>query len=294
MSISTANDRPTTPRLAFAALVLANIVLSFGPLLVRLADTGAVAAGFWRLTLALPFLIFLMRRQGQTLSGLPPRLWLMALFAGLFFAADLASWHLGIMQTKVANATLFGNVTSLLLPVWGMLVLRHRPAPMQAVALVLAAVGVALLMGGSYELSPRYLAGDMLCILAGLMYTGYVIVLQQARGKLGSWAVLTVSSAAGGPPLLLFALLLGETVLPHNWFPLIGLALSSQVIGQGLLVYSLAWFSPLVIGLTLLVQPVIAAAIGWLAFGETLSATDMVGAVAVAVALVLVRLPGRS
>jgi drug/metabolite transporter (DMT)-like permease len=71
------------------------------------------------------------------------------------------------------------------------------------------------------------------------------------------------------------------------------LALSSQVLGQGLLVYALGALPPLVIGLTLLTQPAISALVGWLAYGETLSAMDWVGAAAIAAALVLVRLPDR-
>jgi hypothetical protein len=42
--------------LAFAAVILANVALAFGPLLVRMADTGPVASAFWRITLAAPVL----------------------------------------------------------------------------------------------------------------------------------------------------------------------------------------------------------------------------------------------
>ena len=47
------------------------------------------------------------------------------------------------------------------------------------------------------------------------------------------------------------------------------------------------------VGLALLTQPAISAAVGWLVYSETLSATDVIGAVAIAAALVLVRLPER-
>jgi drug/metabolite transporter (DMT)-like permease len=70
-------------------------------------------------------------------------------------------------------------------------------------------------------------------------------------------------------------------------------ALSSQVLGQGLLVYSIGTLPPLVVGLGLLTQPVVSASVGWFVYGETLSATDLVGALAIAAALVLVRLPDR-
>ncbi len=64
-------------------------------------------------------------------------------------------------------------------------------------------------------------------------------------------------------------LLLGERVIPDDWTALFLLALGSQVLGQGLLVYAIGALPPLVVGLTLLTQPAISALIGWLAYGET-------------------------
>jgi len=48
-----------------------------------------------------------------------------------------------------------------------------------------------------------------------------------------------------------------------------------------------------VVGLALLTQPAVSALIGWLAYDEQLTALDWVGALAIAVALVLVRLRPR-
>ena len=38
--------------LAFFALIAGNVAIAFGPLLVRYADSGPIATGFWRLALA--------------------------------------------------------------------------------------------------------------------------------------------------------------------------------------------------------------------------------------------------
>jgi drug/metabolite transporter (DMT)-like permease len=279
-------------RWAFAALLGGNIVLSVGALLVRLADTGPVASGFWRMAIALPFLALLAWRE--TGGRMPPRAAIgIAMAAGIFFALDLAAWHLGILRTKVANATLFGNCASLLLVMWGIFLARTLPRGWQAFAVLLAFAGSALLMGQSYELAPAYLAGDLLSLLAGVFYTFYVILMQRVRGELAAWTTLGLASAATLPILLGSALALGETVVPQNWTPLIALALSSQVVGQGLLIWALPRFSPLVIGLTLLVQPAIAALAGWLMFGERLTAIDVIGGLMVGAALVLIRLPNR-
>lgn len=283
---------PGASRWAFAALLGGNIALAVGAVFVRLADTGPIASAFWRMALALPVLAFFAWRESG--GRAPPRgSILIAVGAGIFFALDLMAWHLGILQTKVANATLFGNCTSLLLVIWGIVQMRQWPRGWQAVAIFLAFAGSAILMGQSYELSPAYLVGDLLSLLAGLLYTGYVLLMQRVRGTLGPWTALSISSAACVPPLLVTALVLGEAVMPQNWTPIVMLAITSQIVGQGLLIWALPRFSPLIIGLTLLVQPAVAALAGWWAFGELLGPIDIFGGMMVGAALVLIRLPSR-
>lgn len=279
-------------RWAFAALLAGNIALSLGATLVRLADTGPTASAFWRILLALPLLLLFGWRESR--GGLPSRPAMgIAVMAGIFFAIDLATWHIGILHTKVANATLFGNCASLLLILWGVFLTRSLPRGWQAVAVVLAFAGSALLMGQSYEMSSDYLLGDLLSLLAGFFYTCYVILMQRVRGMVEPWTALGIASIVCVPVLLGTALALGEAIMPRDWTPLIILAMTSQVIGQGLMIWSLPRFSPLVLGLTLLIQPAIAAAAGWMIFGERLGAIDVVGGMLVGAALVLIRLPSR-
>jgi len=146
-------------------------------------------------------------------------------------------------------------------------------------------------MAGSYELSPRFLRGDLLALLAGFLYAGYLIIVQRVRGTLEPLPLLLLASLFGAVMLLPFAIGLGERVWPSDWTPVLMLALGSQVIGQGLLVYALGTVPPLVVGLALLTQPAISALIGWLAYDERLTTLDWVGAFAIALALILVRLP---
>ena len=262
------------PRLAFPALILANLFLAAGPWMVRLADVGPVAAGFWRLALALPLLALVAVWQGR--GQLRPAWGLVGVIVlgGLFFAADLAAWHVGILQTKLANATLFGNFASFLFAIYGFLLLRRAPGKVQVGALVLAAGGTALLLG-SYDVSPENMTGDLLCILAGLFYTFYLVAVDRARRTLSPFPTLAIATAGGAVPLLLFALALGEQVMPGDWLPVILLSAGSQLFGQGLLVFAMGHLSPVVTGLGLLTQPVAAAAIGWVVYGERLGPADV-------------------
>jgi drug/metabolite transporter (DMT)-like permease len=188
---------------------------------------------------------------------------------------------------------LFGNVSSFGFAAWGLWLARRWPSRMQAMALGLAALGAALLMGSSFELSPRNFAGDLLCLFAGLLYVGYLIAVQQGRGSLKPIPLLFLASAFGAAMLLPASLAMGEQVVPNDWTYVLLLALGSQVLGQGLLVYGIGHVPPLIVGLALLTQPAISAFVGWSAYGETLRPMDWLGAAAIGTALVLVRLPDR-
>ena len=249
--------------LAFAALLAGNIAIAFGPLLVRYADSGPIATGFWRLALATPFLFFVGYRFGFRFSAVSRPTYWVAIVAGLFFGVDIILWHIGIFQTKMANATLF--------------------------AVLFAFVGAALLMGQSLELSPRHFSGDLLSLGAGLTYTVYLVLMMKMRQNTESWGALGMASAIAAVVLFIGALFAGEQIIPTVWWPVLLLAFTSQFFGQGCLTYALPHFSPLVIGLALLLQPALSATAGWLAFGEMLTAMDFMGSALIMIALVLVR-----
>ena len=279
--------------LLLAALLAGNIALALGPLFVRLADTGPVSAAFWRLSLALPFLVLFARIGGQPLRGIPRRTLMLVALGAVTFGLDLASWHVGIERTRVGNATLFGNAGSIVLLVWGFIIARSLPRRLEILAIVSALGGAAILMGRSLEISVTTLIGDLFCLTAGLLYAVYLLTLQNARGTIGGWSLLVWVSIFASPLLLVISLANGEPFWPTDWRPIVALFISSQLIGQGLLVFSLRHFPPLIIGLALLTQPAVAALYGYLIFGEALAFIDIAGMVMLGSALVLARVARR-
>ena len=282
--------RKPAPWLLLAMLLAGNAALALGPWFVRLADSGPIAAGFWRVALALPALFLLARwQEGRKPPPVPRKIAWAVVAGGVLFALDLASWHVGIGYTRLGNAALFGNSGSLILMVWGFAMVRRWPAGREWLAIGAALSGAAILLGRSFEVSLQTLIGDLFCLLAGILYAGYLLILKDARKALGSWALLTWSVCGSIPVLLAIALALGEPIWPTDWTPVVGLFVSSQLIGQGCLVYALKHFSPLVIGIALLTQPAVAALAGWISFGEVLTAVDLLGVALVGSALVLAK-----
>ncbi len=282
-------DAPV-PRMPLVALIFGSSMLAFGPLLVRLSDVSTASSAFWRMALAVPVLVLVaaFNRGASPISlrGLP---WGVAALGGLFFGADLLSWHAGIVRTTAANATLFGNCAAFMLAGWALLVKKEPAQRSTLQSLGLAAAGTLLLLGNSAQLSSENFVGDLLCLLAAAFYMLYFLAIIRLRERLPTATVLAMSTLLSSLMLLPVALLSPGQFWPGDWTPLLGLALSSQLIGQGLMVYASGKLPAPILGLGLLVQPLVSATTGWLAFGEALGAIEFLGAGMIAAALVMVR-----
>jgi len=278
---------------ALAALFAGAIGIAFAPIFVRWSEVGPVATAFWRLFLALPLLALwaaLEKRDASTdrsNKGLA-----MAALAGLFFAADLAVWHWSIRLTSVANATFLANLAPVAVTLGAWLLLGERARPVFFAGMLLALAGAALLMGANLGGPGAVLLGDGLGVLTALFYAGYQLCVKRLRDTQSTARIMFASGAACAAALLPVALLMGETILPSSstgWLVLAGLALVCQFAGQSLIAWAVAHLSASFSSVSLLLQPVAAAAFAWLIFGEALALLQWLGAAAVLAGIWLAR-----
>jgi drug/metabolite transporter (DMT)-like permease len=268
-------------------LVAAAMVLGLAPILVRLAEVGPAAAGMWRFAFSLPLLLILTARPGGDGVGRPSK-W-MAL-AGLFFVLDLGFWHYGIVMTSVANATTLCNLTPVVVTAFAWIVWGQRPSRMFLIALALAMLGaLAMAAGADGGQGSNPLLGDVFSLSVALWYAGYFLAVQAARRTAGALRVTLWSTALGLPLLLIAALALREDLTPETaggWAALAGLGVM-HVVGQGGVAWALGRLPASVTAVTILVQPVVAALLGWVLFAEALTPVQALGGALVLGAVVL-------
>lgn len=277
-------------RRALAILIAGAVVIGVGPILVRWSDAGPAATAFWRLTLAVPLMAVLAVRGRASGGSVGPPSRAM-LLAGLMFAADIAAWHYGLHLTSVANATVLSNLTPILVAIVGWALYRERPSPRFALALALAVGGCVLIGaakgGGGRGTDPH--AGDALSTLAAVFYGGYFLAVRAARAKAGTAAVMLWSGLVSAPLLLVVALALGEQLTPATslgWAAVAGLALM-HVTGQGAIAWALGRLPTALAAVVVLVQPIVAALLGWLLLGEAITPLQALGAAVVLVGVAL-------
>ena len=286
---------PSPSRLIPLLVVLASAsILGLAPILVRLTETGPAAAGFWRLLFALPLLAVLVGRPGGEGFGRPTK-WM--LLAGLFFAFDLSFWHYGIVMTSVANATVLCNLTPVVVTLVGWFFFKERPARLFILALALAMGGAfAMAAGAAPGQGTNPVLGDIFSLSVALWYSGYFLTVKQARTTAGALRITFWATLAGIPVMAGAALLLGEDMIPATaagWAACVGMGVM-HVAGQGGVAWALGKLPASITAVTILIQPIVAAALGWIIFGETLAPIQALGGALVLAAIVLAQWSNRT
>ncbi len=274
--------RPPAWRL-FSVVALGALGIAAAAIFVRLAlPAPPVVTGFYRMAFALPVLAAVVAWQGGFRDA-PTRALGLAFSAGLFFGADLSLWHLALVETSVASATLLVNTTPIPIGLWSLLVLRERPGRPFVAGAFLALCGTTLLLGSDLREGIGW-HGGALALGAAFFYAGYLVLIQAARSGLDAWTGTLASTAGGVLVIGVFAAVRGDSFSgfpPHSWATFVAAALVSHVGGVLGIAWALRWLRATFASVALLIQPLGATLLAWWLFDETLSPGQALGGVAV-------------
>ena len=175
--------------LAYGALGVAILAISFSAFFVRWANVPPQVMGFYRIGLSTlmlsPFFMSrTIRRQGGP-SALDLR-WGILLFpilAGLASAMDQFIWNTSLKFTQAANATLLGNTSPLWVALIAWVILRERTRRLFWLGLVLVMGGAAVVLGNDFLRHPTLGWGDLLSITSAFFYGLFYLFSQQSRRR---------------------------------------------------------------------------------------------------------------
>lgn len=282
--------------LPIAALIVGPMAMGASPIFVRLAEVGPFASAFWRVALALPVLLLWWRWEAHSASKLDPRdiksRLYYAFWPGVLFAGDLFFWHLSIMNTTVANATFFATLAPIVVVFGAALFLNEALSRGVLLGLGVSVLGAALLLGSSVTHAPERLSGDIFGLVTAVFFGAYILSVKTARKKLATGELMFLSTMITSVILLGVTIAAQETLWPQTWrgaASLFSLALVSQVGGQGLLAYALGHLPAIFSSIVVFLEPLSAAALGWLVLLEPLSALQSLGGVCVIAGIYIAR-----
>lgn len=269
---------------AFAMLVTGAVAMGASPVFVRHAEVGPFASAFWRVATALPVLWLwaAIESRGLPADRTARRFPAPVLYAGLFFSGDLVFWHLAILNTTVANATLM----ACLAPLWVLFlsgIFIGEPVDRRSfLGLAVCLAGAALLIGSSYRVDPSRLVGDFYGLATSFFFGLYFLAVRVARRNVSGGRLSLMSTLVTATVLLVVALISGNDLLPattSGYASLGALGVVSQAGGQGLLAVALGSLSAAFSSLVIFIEAVAGALFGWLFFGEAMGPLQSAGAV---------------
>lgn len=194
--------------------------------------------------------------------------------AGVFLALDLILWAWSLTQTSVASSTLLANLTPFFTCLAGWLICGRTLDRRLVIGGVIAIVGTALLSFDDFNLSTVKFYGDLAALLAAVAFGLYLLVIERLQTKFHIQEIVFWISAIAAALMAPIVVLDPAHFLPDSWqgwLPVVGLALVCQIIGQGLLIYSLNRLSPEFVAVFLLLDPILAAIAAWVLFAEPLT-----------------------
>jgi drug/metabolite transporter (DMT)-like permease len=197
-----------------------------------------------------------------------------------------------ITMTSVANATLFNNCAPVVVAVLGWALFGERVGRALVVALAVAVSGMALLIGDGFAVSVGQVRGDALAVLTAAFYAVYLLIVKRLRATQSTSRIMAGTSAAAAAALLVAALVEGGPLIPQTawgWGVLLTLGVACHVLGQGLITHALAHLPVTFSSVGLLVQPIAAAALAWVLFGEALGPVQWLGGGLVLLGITLAR-----
>lgn len=280
-------------RIPLIALIIGGMAISGSPIFVRLSEVGPLSTAFWRVGIAFIALFIVSLFRGD--NGPKPQTLgdgILLALPGVMLAVNLACWHLSLHITSVANATLLANLAPVFVTIFGWLLFRLPITRAFLAGLVLAAIGIVVLKGGFSVIGGGLLHGDGMAVIAAVFYAGYILVIGRLRTRFDTLRIMLWSSAAAALSMLPVALIFEPVLAPdttYGWAVVFGLALISHASGQVLITYSLAYLPAAFSSLTLLLQPIGAAVLGWVVLGEPVSLMQAIGGLIVLAGILVAR-----
>ncbi|MBD2560136.1 DMT family transporter [Nostoc linckia FACHB-391] len=279
----------TPALLGTISLFIALIPISLAPSLTKLCqqEIGANAVVFHRSWIAT--VVFALwngleafrnqKSDNQSIEQKPftsQDVWLL-LAMGTAAATYLLLWAWSLSQTSVANVALLSNLNSLFVALAGYLLFGRRFDNRFVIGLVMALLGAIAFELNKVQFATDQILGDALALLTAIFMATCMLLIERLRTRFSTATIMLWRCGITTMFLLPVLPFLEDRLLPYSWmgwFFIIFQALFCQVLGQGLLAYSLSRISSSVVAVTLLIEPVLASIFAWFIFSEQVGLFD--------------------
>ena len=255
-------------------MILVGVVgISLSSIFVKYSAAPSAVTAAWRLLwtviLLTPAVIgkASVRRE---MGAVSPKLAILSCLSGVFLAAHFALWFESLQHTTVASSTTIVCTEVIWVALGYWLFLKGKISLKAAAAIAVTLLG-SVIIAWSDSGSDAHLAGDLLALAAAVTVAAYTLLGRIVREKLSTIVYTYLVYAACAAVLVLTCLVQEQKLLGYGFSPVpVGLLLAvfSTLLGHSIFSWCLKYFSPAFVSSSKLCEPVVAAILAAILFGE--------------------------
>jgi len=217
------------------------------------------------------------------------RLCRQATLIGICFAISIIASFTSFRETSIANATLIPALQPALVLIFAARMFGERRTRADIICVIVSFLGVAAVVLASTA-GGNSIYGDLLAVVNLLVFTIYFLLAKHVRtGNVHSWALLATIFLITAVIVTPWAIAVdgGVTALPgaEDWLLVLAIVLGPGMVGHGFITWAHHYVDVSVTSTLTLASPVVAIIGAWLIYSESLTAVQIVGAIAVLGAL---------
>lgn len=252
------------------------VAASLSATLAKRAETAGVLIAFWRLVLVSVLWNAYLRMTGRRVTRSDAR---RAAVPAVFFGLTLAVFFAGATHNSVANTVLIFAMAPFLIVPLGARLFAERLVPAALLLALVSFGGLALVQLSAPPDGDTTLLGNVLAVLATLLFVAYVVTTRRCRGHIDVATFMATISPIAAVTVLPLAVLNGDLFATSGtgWTYIVILALLNGVAAHGLNVYAQQTIPIGTIGVAQIAQPVLAVVWAFLLLGEEIVRGQLVG-----------------
>ena len=257
--------------------------ISLSSILVRFSAAPSALTAAWRLlwTVLLMTPVVLgkasVRRELRSLDG---KTVVLSLVSGLFLAIHFAVWFESLKHTSVASSTTIVCTEVIWVSIGYCLFLKGKLSLKALLAIAVTLSGSFLIAWADSETGEQHLYGDILALIAAIAVAVYTLLGRVVRSGASTTVYTYIVYVSCAAVLTVLCLINGYGFISYGISGIVVgflLAVFSTLLGHSIFSWCLKYFSPSFVSASKLCEPVAAAAMAAVLFGEGISGMQLVG-----------------
>lgn len=259
------------------------IGISVSSILVRYSSAPSALTAAWRLVwtvLMMTPVVLGKASVRKEMAALDGKTVLLSVFSGVFLAIHFAVWFESLSHTSVASSTTIVCTEVIWVSLGYCLFLKGKLGLKALAAIAVTLAGSILIALADSTAGQAQLYGDLLALAAAVAVAVYTLLGRIVRGNTSTTVYTYIVYSACGIVLVLVCAVRGYGFFDYGISCiLVGalLALCSTILGHSIFSWCLKYFSPSFVSASKLCEPVVAAALAGVLFGEKMSLMQVLG-----------------